>query len=73
MRSRIFVLALLIAAAAAFQAGVAQAQTSAAAIEDCMRELRSGLKAGQKMTEQQRMLAEAQCRARAEQTQPVKK
>ena len=55
----------------------AQAQSqpgTAAAIEACMRDLRSGLKAGQKMTEQQRMVAETQCRARAEQAaQPVKK
>jgi hypothetical protein len=74
MRRRIFISALLIAVAAPFQAGMAQAQTStAAAIEACMREVRSGLRAGQKLTEQQRMLAETQCRARAEQAQPVKK
>lgn len=31
-----------------------------------MREMRSGLKAGQRMSEGQRMLVEEQCRARAE-------
>lgn len=72
MRGHIFALALLIAAGSPF---AAQAQDStAAAIEACMRDIRSGLKAGQKLTEQQRMVAETQCRARAEQTaQPVKK
>lgn len=51
----------------------AQAQSNtAAAIEACMKEVRSALKAGQKLTEQQRMVAEAQCRARAEQAQPRK-
>lgn len=52
----------------------ARAQESqAAAIEACMREMRSGLKAGQKLTEQQRMVAETQCRARVEQAQPPKR
>jgi hypothetical protein len=70
----IFTLALIVAAATTLQAGSVQAQTSIAeATEACMREIRSGLKAGQKLTEQQRMLAETQCRARAEQAQPVKK
>ncbi|PJI42437.1 hypothetical protein [Ferrovibrio sp.] len=76
MRDHAFALALLIAAGTFF-AVQAQAQSqpgTAAAIEACMRDLRSGLKAGQKMTEQQRMVAETQCRARAEQAaQPVKK
>lgn len=73
MRAHLFALALLIAAP--FLATQAQAQDSiAAATEACMKEIRSGLKAGQKMTEQQRMVAETQCRARAEQSaQPVKK
>lgn len=38
----------------------------ASLIEECMREMRSGLKAGQQMTKGQRMLAEEQCRARVE-------
>lgn len=73
MRGHLFVIALLVAAVSPFFA--AQAQNSiAAATEACMREVRSGLKAGQKLTEQQRMVAEAQCRARAEQaSHPVKK
>ncbi|QDO95842.1 hypothetical protein FNB15_00430 [Ferrovibrio terrae] len=73
MRGYVFALALLIATATPFFA--AQAQDSiAAATEACMRDIRSGLKAGQKLTEQQRMVAETQCRARAEQSaQPVKK
>lgn len=75
MRGHALALALLIAAGSPMVAVQAQAQTStAAAIEACMREVRSGLKAGQKLTEQQRMVAETQCRARAEQSaQPVKK
>jgi hypothetical protein len=74
MRGHVFALALLIAAGSPMMAMQAQAQTStAAAIEACMKEVRSGLKAGQKLTEQQRMVAETQCRARAEQAQPVKK
>lgn len=73
MRGLAFALALF--AVAAGPSGFAQAQTStAAAVEACMKEVRSGLKAGQKLTEQQRMVAETQCRARAEQAaQPVKK
>lgn len=72
---RALALALLIATGSPFLAAPAQAQSAVStAIEACMRDLRSGLKAGQKMTEQQRMVAEAQCRARAEQSaQPVKK
>ena len=35
-------------------------------IETCMREIRAGQKAGQTMTNGQRMIAEEQCRARAE-------
>lgn len=75
MRGHVFALVLLVAAAGPFLAVQAQAQDStAAAIEACMKEIRSGLKAGQKLTEQQRMVAETQCRARAEQAaQPVKK
>ncbi|MEK9970764.1 MAG: hypothetical protein VW600_16610 [Ferrovibrio sp.] len=74
MRRHFFIIALMITLTAPFQARIAQAQSSTAeATEACMREIRSGLKAGQKMTEQQRMLAESQCRARAEQTVPVKK
>jgi hypothetical protein len=74
MRGHVFALALLVAAAGPFWAVQAQAQSTAAAIEACMKDVRSGLKAGQKLTEQQRMVAETQCRARAEQAaQPVKK
>lgn len=75
MRGLVSAFALLVAVAGALPALPAQAQSStAAAIEACMREIRSGLKAGQKLTEQQRMVAETQCRARAEQAaQPVKK
>lgn len=73
MRGHLFAIALLVAAVSPFFA--AQAQDSiAAATEACMKDLRAGLKAGQKMTEQQRMVAEAQCRARAEQASyPAKK
>lgn len=35
-------------------------------IEACMQQLERGHTAGRKLTQQQRMLAEAQCRARAE-------
>jgi len=74
MRDHAFALALLIAAVGPFAAAQAQQSNTAAATEACMREIRAGLKAGQKQTEQQRMLAEAQCRARAEQaSHPVKK
>jgi hypothetical protein len=79
MRAHAFALAALLITApfvtATLQIGRAQAQESvAAATEACMKEIRSGLKAGQKMTEQQRMVAETQCRVRAEQSaQPVKK
>lgn len=74
MRGPVFFLALLVAVAGLFPATPTQAQSTAAAIEACMKEIRSGLKAGQKLTEQQRMVAETQCRARAEQAaQPVKK
>lgn len=75
MRQTAFALALLAVIVGPSVARQAQAQTStAAAIEDCMKQVRTGLKAGQKLTEQQRMVAEAQCRARAEQAaQPVKK
>lgn len=74
MRGHAFAVVLLVAAAGLIPAGQAQAQSTAAAIEACMKEVRSGLKAGQKLTEQQRMVAETQCRARAEQAaQPVKK
>ena len=53
-----YALALLIAAGSPFLAAPAQAQSAVStAIEACMRDLRSGLKAGQKMTEQQRMVA----------------
>lgn len=57
-------------------------KTRAELIEDCISEIRSGLKAGQTMTNAQRMLAEEQCRARAEaqlgqqsqtKTEPVKR
>lgn len=77
MRGHVFTLALLVAApflATSFVTTGAQAQDSiAAATEACMKEMRAGLKAGQKLTEQQRMVAETQCRARAEQSQPAKK
>jgi hypothetical protein len=74
MRAHVFALSAVLIAAP-FVTVPAQAQDSvAAATEACMRDIRSGLKAGQKMTEQQRMVAETQCRARAEQSaQPVKK
>ncbi len=73
MRGHVFALAALLMTAPVLAVQV-QAQSNAAAIEACMKEVRSGLKAGQKLTEQQRMVAETQCRARAEQAaQPVKK
>lgn len=66
-------LSALFLAASVFCAGVwllpgtgAWSKTRAELIEDCIREIRSGLKAGQAMTNAQRMLAEEQCRARAE-------
>ena len=61
--------ALLVAAliATAMPSRAAQpAPDRATLIEDCMREVRAGQKAGQKLTNGQRMLAEEQCRARAE-------
>ena len=69
MRSLVSALALLLAASGPFVAIApvqAQGNPNAVAIENCMKEIRSGLKAGQKLTEQQRMVAEEQCRARAE-------
>lgn len=74
MRGLVSAFTLLVAVAGPFLTLPAQAQSTAAAIEACMKEVRSGLKAGQKLTEQQRMVAETQCRARAEQAaQPIKK
>ena len=58
--------AALIATAMPGRAGQATATDRAALIEDCMREIRAGQKAGQTMTNGQRMIAEEQCRARAE-------
>lgn len=60
--------ALLVAAliATAMPSRAQPAADRAALIEECMREVRAGKKAGQKMTEGQRRLAEEQCRARAE-------
>jgi hypothetical protein len=76
MRRLAYALALVIAAGSLslpLLTRPVQAQNSnAAAIEACMREIRSALKAGQKLTEQQRMVAEEQCRARAEASQPKK-
>jgi hypothetical protein len=68
MRSLVSALALLLAASPVFAVAPVHAQgnPNAVAIEACMKEIRSGLKAGQKLTEQQRMVAEEQCRARAE-------
>lgn len=75
MRGHVFAFALLVSAVSPIAAAQAQQQPStAAAIEACMKEVRAGLRAGQKLTEQQRMVAETQCRARAEQaSHPVKK
>lgn len=74
MRRLVYTFALLLAAASAMlPAAAVRAQSSnAAAIEACMKEIRSSLKAGQKLTEQQRMVAEEQCRARADATAPKK-
>ncbi len=61
--------ALLVAAliATAMPSRAAQpASDRATLIEECMREIRAATKAGQKLTNGQRMLAEEQCRARAE-------
>ncbi len=44
----------------------AAARERAARIEECMREMRGGLKAGQQMTQGQRRMAEELCRARVE-------
>lgn len=71
MRRLAYALAFTVAVVAALPAQ-AQSNPNAAAIEACMKEVRSGLKAGQKLTEQQRMVAEEQCRARAEQAQTRK-
>jgi hypothetical protein len=68
-----FSLVILLAAAPALPA-FAQSNASAAAEQEaCMRDLRASLKAGQKMTGQQRMVAEEQCRARAEAASQTKK
>lgn len=73
MRGHVFALTLLVAAPVVVANAVAQ-ESNAAVIEACMKEVRAGLKAGQKLTEQQRMVAETQCRARAEQAaHPAKK
>jgi len=79
MRCLAYIFAVLLAAAglplltAPVQAQqMAQANSRAAIIEACMKDVRSGLKAGQKLTEQQRMVAEEQCRARAEAAQANK-
>jgi len=59
-----FATLLLLAAA-----GTAMAETPpsrAALINTCIRDIRSGLKAGQTMTNSQRMMAEERCRAYAE-------
>jgi hypothetical protein len=74
MRRLVYTFALLLTATSIMlPAAAVRAQSSnAAAIEACMKEIRSALKAGQKLTEQQRMVAEEQCRARAEVT-PAKK
>lgn len=58
--------AALIATAMPARAGQATATDRATLIEACMREIRAGQKAGQTMTNGQRMIAEEQCRARAE-------
>lgn len=64
---------ILLASATALPA-LAQNNASAAAEQEaCMRDLRASLKAGQKMTAQQRMVAEEQCRARAEAASQTKK
>jgi type II secretory pathway pseudopilin PulG len=81
MRLLIPTLAILIAAAqlpAAAQSNAqqqSQEQSRAAEIEACMREARAGSKTGQKggLTPQQRMVAEEQCRARAEAAAQKKK
>lgn len=72
MRRLILGFALLLAAAPALPVQ-AQSNSAAEAREACMREIRSSLKAGQKLTEQQRMVAEEQCRARAEAASQTKK
>ena len=73
MRRLAYTFAVLLAAGSLPLAQPAQAQSSkAAAIEACMKEIRSSLRAGQKLTEQQRMVSEEQCRARVEASQ-VKK
>lgn len=72
MRISILTFAALLAASTAIPA-LAQ-ESTAAAREACMREMRISLKAGQKgFTEQQRMVAEEQCRARVEAAQQPKK
>lgn len=59
-------IAALIATTMPARAGQAAATDRATLIENCMRDIRTGQKAGQKMTNGQRMIAEDQCRARAE-------
>lgn len=71
MRRLVPALAILLAAVVQFPAAAqssSQDQSRAAEIEACMREARAGSKTGQKggLTPQQRMVAEEQCRARAE-------
>jgi len=78
MRLLLPAFAVLLAAAVQLPAVAqsnSQTQPSAAEIEACMREAREGTKTGQKtgLTPQQRMVAEEQCRARAEAASQKKK
>lgn len=61
-------LALGLAGPALAQAGASAAQekTRGALVEACLKEVRGGLRPGQKQTAHQRMQAEEQCMARAE-------
>lgn len=57
-------LCLLVAVEAAAQKA-APAKSEGELIGECMRSLQKNLKTGQRMSEQQRMIAEQQCRASA--------
>lgn len=48
------------------QAKPGKPKTVGELISECMREVEKGKTAGRKLSQQQRMVAEAQCRARAE-------
>jgi hypothetical protein len=59
-------LAMCLMQAAALAGSGKQKKTVGQLISECMQEIEKGRTAGRKMSQQQRMVAEGQCRARAE-------